>query len=629
MERRLDKLAVGSLLTLLAVSFFIYVFSQNIEKKYENKVVKDMVMMIGSFFNNIEREIFKMVKDRDIVEFLIKNREARKHIESLMAVLVTPEVHYVYALYIDKKGKLRFLIDASKEDKALLGEKFDILIDAEKWYEAINKQKPVVIVYENPIAIGATFIKPVVQNGKTKLLLVADFSIHEIKEIRGYFGAIRTVSQASAFLSLIMLYIAVFQYYRRRKLEKKLYIDQLTGLYNRNFLEKEFSNVYIGDYYLVLIDLDNFRKVNATYGESVGDKIIKRVAELLKEEFKNSVIIRYAGEEFLILIPKYMYTNKERFREHLDSVRRKIKNLKISADGFLISVTVSMGANVSTEREKSLEEALKNADRALYRAKKEGKDRVEIYDIAEEEKELHLSISEVIDAIENNRLFCFYQGIYHIKTKKAVYYESLARIKGKDGRIYSPAFFLEEIRGTFAYIRFVKEILRINTELLMRNEELRISINLSPSDLLDYSIVEMLKDIDEDICKRIYLEITESEGIPSFEKIEKVVEELRNKGYKLGIDDFGSGYSNLINLAKMKIDFLKIDGSLIVDIPKSESTYLLVKSIVDFCKKMNIKVVAEFVENEIIVEKLKELGIDYAQGYFFDRPRPPEELMLK
>jgi len=172
------------------------------------------------------------------------------------------------------------------------------------------------------------------------------------------------------------------------------------------------------------------------------------------------------------------------------------------------------------------------------------------------------------------------------------------------------------------YTRFVKEIIDINVKLLREREDIRISVNLAPTDVTDENVFEVLLKVENSIRRRMLLEITEVEGIPSFEEVRKAVTELRKLGYRICIDDFGAGYSNLVNLTQMRIDYLKIDGSIIRDIHRNRMSRLLTEMITRFCREVGIKVIGEFVESERVLEELRKIGVHYGQGYHLGKPEP-------
>jgi len=609
------------LLTLIPVSILIYEASNRVEEYVQRRVISDMVSVVGHTIDNMANEILEEVGDQDIVLTLFHDDNLRRRIEDSLSLLITPEIKYVYIVYRDEEGKFRFIADGSKEDRAEPGEKLDVF-ELKKWNEAVESGRSVIIIQENLYTIGATYIRPIKQKGSVRALLAADFSINKIREVKGTLGMIKYLSTATSAVSLFFISLALYQYMRKRRLEKILFTDRLTGLFNRSYLEAQSLRIDPGDSYLALIDADDFRKVNTTYGEDVGDKVITGLARLLKERLpEGSMLIRYSGEEFLILVPKRFFKGKPEAIKFFESLRKHIKNAILKIDGNEVKVTISIGLNLSTERSRSLSEAIRGADRALYRAKREGKDRVEAYDESVEELRKRLSVDEVRSALDFGRVICHYQPVVDIKTGKISHYEALARIVGQNGEVITPAYFLEDIKDTFLYTRFTKEIIKINAQLLEDRENLRISINLIPTDLMDQGIYDSLRSLKESVRRRMLLEITEVEGIPSFERFKKAIAPLRRLGFKICIDDFGAGYSNLINLTQLRIDYLKIDGSIIRDIHRNSISYLLTKKVTEFCRAVNIEVIAEYVENEEVVKKLREAGIRYGQGFYLGKPR--------
>ncbi len=609
-------------LAFVGSSMVVYLASEKIERRVESRIISEVVSIVGSMFRNVVEDLLSKVGDEDVVIALFHNDELRREVERALSMMVTQEIRYVYIVYRDEDGKFRFLADGSKEDKAELGEKFDVFRE-EKWLEALRKGKEVVILQEGLNRVGATYIMPIVQRGRVKALLAADFSVERIQELRGTLGVVRNATSSVAIASVLLLILNIYQYQRKKRLEKELYRDQLTGLYNKAYLDSENFTLDLKSYYLALIDVDDFRKVNTTYGEEVGDLVLRELATVLRSTVpEGSLIVRYAGEEFLVLFPKDKFEDKVEFLRFLETVREKVKNITFMFDSVEVRVKVSIGANVSPERSRSLEEAIRGADSALYRAKRLGKDRVEAYDEAVEERQKRLSATEVMEALSSGRIVCHYQPIVDLEKGEVIHYEALARILDQNGNVLPPGLFLEDIKGTFVYTRFVKEIIEINRRLLKEREDLRVSINLLPTDMTDENVVGLLVSLEPDVRRRMLLEITEVEGIPSFDKVRMTIDSLRRLGFRICIDDFGAGYSNLVNITQMRIDYLKIDGSIVKDVDKNRTSYLLVKMVSEFCREVGVRVIAEYVENEEILKKLRDVGVRYGQGYLLGKPEP-------
>jgi EAL domain-containing protein (putative c-di-GMP-specific phosphodiesterase class I) len=168
---------------------------------------------------------------------------------------------------------------------------------------------------------------------------------------------------------------------------------------------------------------------------------------------------------------------------------------------------------------------------------------------------------------------------------------------------------------------------KVNYNILKKHKNLKVSINLKQADVLNRSIADYLLSIskEKDIAERMLIEIVETEDLLDYEESLEIIKQLKGAGYSICLDDFGSGYSNFVYLLRLNIDYLKIDANLIKNIVNDNVSSEVVKMIDQFCKKMKIKTIAEYVENEEILRIIKELDIDYVQGYLFSKPKPIEE----
>lgn len=609
-------------LSLVIVSATAYLATTEIERTVELRLVSGLTSVVREVFDNVAGEILREVGREDIVLTLFRDARTRKKVEGMLSILVGEEIRYVYILYRDADGKFRFLADGSRTDRAQPGERFDVL-NEEVWLEALNTGREKVILQEGLKSVGATYIRPLMQNGEVKALMVADFSIEKIKEIEASLEQVRAVMSSATGILTLLLILNLYQLWRRKRLERTLYVDTLTGLYNKSFLNEQAFRLNLGDYYVALVDVDDFRKVNSTFGKEVGDTVLRELASMLKSLLpKGSILVRYAGEEFLTLLPKGHFKDKVELIRYLEFLKSRVKSRVFTFDGYEVRVSVSVGVNLSTDRSRSLEEALRGADLALYRAKKGGKDRVEAFDESVEESRKRLSVLEVADAIDKGRLICYYQPVVELQSGRVSHYEALVRIVTEDGKVVPPSYSLEDLRGTFVYTRFVKEVIELNRRLLMRRKDVLLSVNLFPTDVISEDILTVLRSLEEDIRRRMLLEITEVERLPSFDRVKSSLEELRRLGFRICIDDFGAGYSNLVNLTQLRIDFLKIDGSIVRDVHRNRVSYLLIKMVNDFCREIGVEVIAEYVENREVLEKLRSIGVKYGQGYLIGKPEP-------
>jgi EAL domain-containing protein (putative c-di-GMP-specific phosphodiesterase class I) len=216
------------------------------------------------------------------------------------------------------------------------------------------------------------------------------------------------------------------------------------------------------------------------------------------------------------------------------------------------------------------------------------------------------------------------QPIINNNTGKTEKYECLMRIMDRDNNVLVPAFFLQTAKDAKVYGEMTRMMIEKSFKVFESSPR-DFSINLSIEDILDSKVTEFIfnmLDSYPDIAKRAAFEILESEGIGNYDDISAFIKRLKRYGSKIVIDDFGAGYSNFQHLLRLEVDYIKIDSSLIKDIDKDRNSQVIVGTIVDFTKKLGIETVAEFVHSREVYDKVKELGVDYSQGYFLGKPEP-------
>lgn len=614
-----NKVSIAIIMLSIVVYTITILNIPKIESSIQYLVLKKSFQNVEAFSDSVLEVISRNMVEDDIHQ---ENTMKYKHLVEILETLNFETVKYVF---IVRKESERFvtLIDGSKFDKQPPLTPIQFLPEEEKIINfVLTAKKSEILTHHSVDTIGITMYKPFIKQDKVLGVLILDFSLKKLREITQVMDLIKkvliTLTGVSLFsLNLILISTLAAIYHRKRSI-----VDSLTGLYNRTFLEEIKQTINITDYVVVLADIDFFKKINDTYGHSVGDKVLKASSEMLKTSLrKEDIIIRYGGEEFLILLKKDR-RHPEEVVNAVERVRRNIENqsIRISDDDYL-KVTISAGVNISTEKMKDIDEAIKKADIALYKAKSKGRNRVEIYDEATQTQQNIMKISQIKQAIEDRRLVCLYQPIVNIKTGEISHVEALVRIVDLDGKLIAPYQFINVIENTFIYTKLTKEVVELNIEVLKKYRNIKVSINLKAADILNQSTIDYLLNLpDQDVRERLLLEIVETEDILTYEKILEVVESLRERKYKICVDDFGSGYSNFIYLLKLKVDYLKIDANLIKNIHRDVVSREVVSMITKFCKKMGIKVIAEFVENEDILQTLKDIGIEYGQGYYFAKP---------
>jgi len=392
-------------------------------------------------------------------------------------------------------------------------------------------------------------------------------------------------------------------------------IDTLTGLGNRYKLLEDIKTSTTPA--LALINIDNFSQLNNLYGDDIGDEILKEFANSILNN-KNDMCSAYHlhGDEYVIF-NKNM--SERRFVQYIYDLERKIRNKSIYMDNKQIIFNFTMAISFEDPQE-----ILKTANMAMKRAKLEKKEFLiyeETHSFAKEYRNNMKWMKKIHEAIQNDKIVPVFQAIVNNQTNKNEKYESLVRLDD-GGELISPYFFLDIAKKTKHYTSITKIMIEKTFEKF-KNTNVEFSINLTVDDILNFEIKDFIINILEKykIGSRVVFEIVESESIENFEEVINFINAVKQYNVKIAIDDFGTGYSNFIYLMRLKADYIKIDGSMIKDIDKDENAQIVVSAIVDFAKKMNIKTIAEFVENQSIHNKIMELGIDYSQGYYFGKPQ--------
>ena len=399
-------------------------------------------------------------------------------------------------------------------------------------------------------------------------------------------------------------------------LEYQFYHDELTTLPNRKKLIETLS--FENDAILMILNIDKFQHINDLYGDKIGNDIIKNTANIIKENVsKEALLFKLHADEYALYLPtEAVYEEIKALALHLANC---IENHTFVINENEIYINATIGVAYGTSY------LLNNADMALKLAKKK-RQKYLIYETSmniEHEYEQNLKWSKRIkDAIENNRIEPLFQPIVDTKTSKIVKYEALMRMIDEKGEYLSPIHFLELAKKNKLYPKLTKIIIEKTFEIF-KNIDAQVSINLSVHDVLNedvYStIIEKLHEYK--LGDKIVFELIESDGIENYKEVIEFINEVKKTGAKISIDDFGTGYSNFEYIMKLKVDYIKIDASMIKDIDKNLNSQMVTETIIDFARKMNIQTIAEFVHSQSVFDVVKEMGIDFAQGYFFGKPQ--------
>ncbi len=421
---------------------------------------------------------------------------------------------------------------------------------------------------------------------------------------------------------------------RKRSEEQARFLaehDPLTGIFNRRRFQAELlRRLNLAERTgrsgaILLIDLDNFKDVNDSLGHQAGDQLLQELAALMKSRLRpGDVLARLGGDEFgVILFPADAEQAGAVARRILGAIRERAPLL----GGNGARMAASCGIAVFPDHGQAADEILSAADRALYAAKGRGGDQVEVW--CQGTGRAHRPIGDqLVRALAENGLEIFVQPILDLKADRITQYELLARLAvGSD--LLKPAAFLEAAER----LGLVTEVdLKVLTGAirLAKGTNLRLHVNISGRTLNDPRAVERIlrllesAKVDPD---RVVLEITEETVLADLGVVRRHLETLRERGYRLALDDFGAGFSSFRYLRYLPVDYVKIDGSLIRDLSNDVAAQKIVRAVAALIRDLGGAAVAEWVEDEGTLRTVRALGIDYAQGFYIGVPVPVAEIL--
>ncbi len=384
---------------------------------------------------------------------------------------------------------------------------------------------------------------------------------------------------------------------------------------------------------LFLVDILYMKDLNAIYGFKNGDYIISQLNQILKnktlnlikKELKRNIDIKIKNghaDVFEILLYDNLSIEEILLIKNLIYENMVANNFNLLNNSATINIDATIGCA------KSNDDYLKvYAEKALYSAKINYLHYMYYDSFLYKNESVNENLLDILNySIENNLVEPYFQAIMDNKSDKIVKYEALMRIFDKEGYIIMPNVFIHKAKKCRLYNKLM-EILIDKIIIYILKYKIHVSINLDYIDILNPQIKKSLitKVKDNKIGEYLTLEILESEKVSNFSIVNEFISEIKKFGVKIAIDDFGTGFSNYENILNLNIDYIKIDGSLIKRI--DEDIYLnLIKSIVLFSKQQNIKVVAEFVSDLKTLRYVKNIEIDYSQGYHIGKPMSIQEL---
>nr|WP_187376551.1 bifunctional diguanylate cyclase/phosphodiesterase [Vibrio mimicus] len=422
--------------------------------------------------------------------------------------------------------------------------------------------------------------------------------------------------------------------------------DLLTHTLNRNQFELELAKALketesqLRTHAMLYLDLDQLKVLNDTAGHDAGDGAIQFCASMLEEvlPFK-ATLARMGGDEFSVLLRDCTERDAELVAQN---IIHALSEVPFVWEHIRFNLTCSIGIRMIDHTATSPQMVHAQADTACHAAKEEGRNRFNLYrqddaDLRRRQLEMEC-VNLVHDALANERIELFAQRIVPLNQPDLqLHFEVLVRIKNAAGEYVSPGIFVPASERYNLAHRLDRQIVEQTLSWFEVRPEVvdklgRVSINLSGNSIGNPDFVAFLLDRlgnSHIPCSKVCFEITETAAMRNLNQAIAVLSQLKGLGCVLALDDFGSGLSSFGYLQKLPVDIVKIDGIFVCDMDQNEMDRLMVRSIHELTKQMGKTTVAEFVENEQILQALQLIGVDYAQGYLFSRPQPIADLVAE
>lgn len=409
--------------------------------------------------------------------------------------------------------------------------------------------------------------------------------------------------------------------------------DVLTNLQNRyslyNYLESLKKRGQVFNVYF--IDLDNFKTINDTLGHNTGDEVLCRTAQILQSINEQGITVgRLGGDEFLVV----MEGNNNRFKvKEVGEKMVKSLNTTFKAGDSSYKIEASIGASLFPEDTDDIEALLKYADIAMYRSKKSGGNRVEIFS-----KSMFDAVvieTKIREAINNGELIVYFQPIYDLEQRKIIGAEALIRWN-KDGKILMPEEFVPIAKKTGDIAEIDNYVLREACDFCKvkreENKDFQVSINASYKFLKQDDLMPKLDRILEETGlnpEGLKFEITEDEIVEDIKYIGAVLDRVKKIGVKIALDDFGVGYSSFSYIKVLPIDTIKIDRTLLLKVEQDRKTLAIISALIKLAHTLNLDVVAEGIEVQEQLGLLQKLKCDKVQGFYLSEPVPKTEFPMR
>jgi diguanylate cyclase (GGDEF)-like protein len=413
--------------------------------------------------------------------------------------------------------------------------------------------------------------------------------------------------------------------------------DSLTGLLDRRRFRSEldqyvsFSARYGGRGAVMIVDIDGLKAINDSLGHHAGDNLIRQVAEVMRERVRaTDLVARLSGDEFAILMPQ---TDVEGAMHLGEDLRAQVADsVQPTSDSEPATISVGITMFGGGEKETGSEAVLVAADQAMYQAKEGGRNQIALFrDPNEPRREpgrRQTTAARIRDALTEDRLSLHTQPIRSLASGGIERYELLLRMTSEEGELLPAASFIDAAERTGMVQELDRWVVGRALELLAERERqgapLSLHVNISGASLTDVSVLEFIeRRLDEGGAdpSRCTFEITETANVyDDFERATGFADRLTDFGCQVAIDDYGAGFGPFHYLKRIPFDLIKIDGSFVRDMPRSDADQLTVKAIVQIARGLGKTTIAEYVQDDQTTEMLREYGVDMAQGFHLGRP---------
>lgn len=410
--------------------------------------------------------------------------------------------------------------------------------------------------------------------------------------------------------------------------------DPLTGLYNRHRFQEELDNLIAtslrtqSKFALLYFDLDDFKYINDTFGHRAGDMVLIRTAGEISSIVRHiEIFARLGGDEFAILS---LIQPKDDISALPVRIVTAISSIPLRFHDTNIRLTTSVGIAIFPEHGETAENLIAHADAAMYQAKNKGKNTWTIYDPIHDASEATINritwYNQIQQALDQDLFEIHFQGIYETTRNSLTHLELLIRMRdsNKSDNLIMPGQFIPVAEKNGQIVCIDQWVIKRSIELLSQNPTMpSIAINISGRTFDDPAIPNYIHNLLNKFNvdpRRLIIELTETAAVSDIQDAQRFIEAIQQAGCRVCLDDFGSGFSTFSYLKYLDVEIIKIDGLFIRDLPKNRDNQLIVKAMVEVAHGLGKMVVAEFVEDAATLSMIKSMGIDLAQGYYFERP---------